>query len=284
MKNRFLEGFLKSWGVILASEIGDKTFFIAAVMAMRNSRKQVRSSSQPCHAAIASSPTPYHAISSTQSLFSHFTQVFLGAIGALAAMTVLSALLGWAAPNLISKTYTHYAATALFFVFGIRMLYEAATNAGTGESELSEVERELSTAHKASPPAPGSVVENGGLASGGRRKDRDAATPPPPSSGLDTVVSIVRRLVSPILLEAFTLTFLAEWGDRSQIATIGLAAASDVVGVTLGGIVGHALCTGAAVLGGKHLAAHIDERFVAFFGGVLFLVFGAHSLWSGVPT
>lgn len=37
----FLEGFLKSWGVILASEIGDKTFFIAAIMAMRNPRKQV---------------------------------------------------------------------------------------------------------------------------------------------------------------------------------------------------------------------------------------------------
>ena len=41
MSNRFLEGFFKSWGVILASEIGDKTFFIAAVMAMRNDRKEV---------------------------------------------------------------------------------------------------------------------------------------------------------------------------------------------------------------------------------------------------
>ena len=41
LESRFLEGFLKSWGVILASEIGDKTFFIAAVMAMRNSRRQV---------------------------------------------------------------------------------------------------------------------------------------------------------------------------------------------------------------------------------------------------
>jgi hypothetical protein len=39
--SRFLEGFLKSWGVILASEIGDKTFFIAAVMAMKNSRREV---------------------------------------------------------------------------------------------------------------------------------------------------------------------------------------------------------------------------------------------------
>lgn len=42
MPSRFVEGFLKSWGVILASEIGDKTFFIAAIMAMRNSRQQVR--------------------------------------------------------------------------------------------------------------------------------------------------------------------------------------------------------------------------------------------------
>ena len=41
MPSRFVEGFFKSWGVILASEIGDKTFFIAAVMAMRNSRQTV---------------------------------------------------------------------------------------------------------------------------------------------------------------------------------------------------------------------------------------------------
>lgn len=72
-------------------------------------------------------------------------------MGALAVMTVLSAALGWAAPNLvrgaagsapsrhqhvvaeltcvlcaqISKTYTHYAAVALFFFFGLKSLYDA---------------------------------------------------------------------------------------------------------------------------------------------------------------
>lgn len=185
-------------------------------------------------------------------------------------MTVLSALLGWAAPNLISKTYTHYAATALFFVFGVRMLYDAAINAQTGESELVEVEKELSHT-KNSPPG---SMENG--ARGGVSPTRN--------SPVNSAVAALRKMFSPVLLEAFTLTFLAEWGDRSQIATIGLAASADVVGVTLGGIVGHALCTGAAVLGGKHLASHIDERLVAIFGGVLFLVFGLHSLWSGVPA
>lgn len=31
-------------------------------------------------------------------------------------------------------------------------------------------------------------------------------------------------LVSPIFLQSFTLTFLAEWGDRSQLTTIILGA------------------------------------------------------------
>jgi hypothetical protein len=36
------EGFLRSASMILASEIGDKTFFIAAIMAMSQSRLTVR--------------------------------------------------------------------------------------------------------------------------------------------------------------------------------------------------------------------------------------------------
>jgi len=92
---------------------------------------------------------------------------------------------------------------------------------------------------------------------------------------------VLMMLFSQVFLKAFTLTFLAEWGDRSQIATIGLAASADVVGVIIGSIIGHAGCTGAAVLGGKHLATHIDERTVGIVGGLLFLLFGAHSLWQG---
>ena len=89
-------------------------------------------------------------------------------------------------------------------------------------------------------------------------------------------------LLSPVLVETFVITFLAEWGDRSQIATIGLAASSDPVGVTIGGIAGHAVCTGAAVIGGRHMAEHISERAVAIAGGVLFCLFGAHSLVTGL--
>jgi len=49
MGNPFLTAFLKSWGVILASEIGDKTFFIAAIMAMRMIMRQVGDSKNLIH-------------------------------------------------------------------------------------------------------------------------------------------------------------------------------------------------------------------------------------------
>ena len=39
--------------------------------------------------------------------------VYIGAVSALAAMTVLSAAIGFALPNLLPRAYTHYAATVL---------------------------------------------------------------------------------------------------------------------------------------------------------------------------
>lgn len=84
-----------------------------------------------------------------------------------------------------------------------------------------------------------------------------------------------------VFTQAFTLTFLAEWGDRSQIATIALASSKNPFGVIVGGLVGHAMCTGLAVLGGRMLAARISEKTVALVGGILFLLFAIHSFIVG---
>ena len=84
-----------------------------------------------------------------------------------------------------------------------------------------------------------------------------------------------------VFTQAFTLTFLAEWGDRSQIATIALASSKNVFGVILGGIIGHAFCTGLAVVGGRMLAAKISEKTTTLVGGTLFMFFAITSfLWG----
>ncbi|GAV88482.1 UPF0016 domain-containing protein, partial [Cephalotus follicularis] len=102
---------------------------------------------------------------------------------------------------------------------------------------------------------------------------------------------LLSQLFSPILLKAFSITFFGEWGDKSQLATIGFATDENPFGVILGGILGQALCTTAAVFGGKILASQISEKImdvftilmqVALSGGVLFIVFGIQYFLSTV--
>ena len=50
-----------------------------------------------------------------------YTQVFLGAISALAVMTILSALLGFVVTTFIPREYTYYTCTAIMFLFGIKV-------------------------------------------------------------------------------------------------------------------------------------------------------------------
>ncbi|THG10832.1 hypothetical protein TEA_015616 [Camellia sinensis var. sinensis] len=74
---------------------------------------------------------------------------------------------------------------------------------------------------------------------------------------------------------AFSITFFGEWGDKSQIATIGLAADENPLGVVLGGILGQAFCTTAAVLEEKSLASQISEKIII---NKIFIFVVSHSI------
>lgn len=60
--------------------------------------------------------------------------------------------------------------------------------------------------------------------------------------------------------QAFIMTFLAEWGDRSQIATIALAGSYEIFMVNVGCLLGHLICTGAAVQLGEWISSKISEK------------------------
>merc|ERR1719265_1566578 len=159
-------------------------------------------------------------------------------------MTVLSAALGMVLPNLISQEAVHHCATILYCFFGLRLMYIGAL----GEEEDKDEEFE--------------EIEN-------TLKETESISTKGSASRVFT------KICSPIFLQALTLTFLAEWGDRSQIATISLAEHQKALGVIIGAIVGHTICTSLAVFGGEWLGKRISQRFVAFAGGFLFLLFAA---------
>ena len=198
--------------------------------------------------------------------------VYLGAVGALALMTVLSVMMGFALPALLPRQYTHYMSAALFLYFGAKMLSEAKDASDGVSDELQEVEEELATDKKGD----GDAEAGAGGGGGGPGKEIGKA---PPGSTNAPKTSLAAGTSGKVLTGAFTMTFLAEWGDRSQIATIAMAAAKDPYGVTVGGTIGHALCTGVAVVGGRLLASRISEKAVATIAGFTFLAFAVHSFF-----
>lgn len=260
-----LHSLLFAFTMIIVSEIGDKTFLVAALMAMRHDR----------------------------------LVVFSAAFSALIAMTVLSAVLGHAVPTLIPKSLTKLIAAVLFLIFGAKMLKEGremSPDEGVGEEmrevemELEEKEQEQIRMGRRRSSITSHNLEAGRV--GGRTKSRGSANrlPSPPESVsssssrgssprpqqrwndfLVSVSNLFSLLLSPAWVQTFAMTFLGEWGDRSQIATIAMAAGQDYWWVTVGAITGHGICTAAAVIGGRAIAGRVSMR-VGMYTSQRFLI------------
>ncbi|XP_064104194.1 putative divalent cation/proton antiporter TMEM165 isoform X6 [Macrobrachium nipponense] len=258
----FTSAFVSALSMIIVTELGDKTFFIAAIMAMNHPR----------------------------------LTVFAGAMTALAIMHVLSAMFGYVI-TWIPRVYTFYASSVLFAIFGLKMLREGWNmKPEEGQEEFEEVQSDLrrreddarneSRNENTETEAPSVSVqmtvegdgqvtlqkeplEEGGAGLRGRGPKRNK------------ILARILTVVSRVFWQALTLTFLAEWGDRSQIATVVMAAREDVYGVIVGGLLGHFLCTGLGVLGGRMIATKISVRTVTIIGGVTFLIFAVSALIMG---
>ena len=111
---QFLHGFWKSISMILVSEIADKTFFIAAIMSAQYPR----------------------------------LTVFLGSIGALIVMTILSVVVGNIAMQYLPSELTDLISAALFVFFGCQGLYEGIKMKKNDDSEFKETQLELKERHE----------------------------------------------------------------------------------------------------------------------------------------
>jgi putative Ca2+/H+ antiporter (TMEM165/GDT1 family) len=82
-------------------------------------------------------------------------------------------------------------------------------------------------------------------------------------------------------LTTTVLFFLAEMADKTQLATVALAARyHSVVLVTAGTTLGMLASDGLAVFLGEKIAARVQMKWIRRMAAGLFFIFGAASLWS----
>lgn len=204
----WFSGYGEAFSTIFLSEMGDKTFWLTVMLAMRRGKLLAWVSSQT----------------------------------ALWSMTLLSVSIGVALRRLPvgDLPVVTVAAALLFVVFGVQSLRERKSPLPENcpDDEKNEAECEIDEQLQKS------------------------------KSGTSVAV----------WLRFSVLIFLAEWGDRSMLATVGLAASRSPFGVLLGGCMGHCLAAVLAVLSGDFLNQYISDRLISTVSGVLFIVFGVTTL------
>ena len=85
-----------------------------------------------------------------------------------------------------------------------------------------------------------------------------------------------------VVVATFGLIFLAELGDKTQLAAIAMAAESQApLAVFVGAVLGVALVTLLGVAIGGTLTRVIPAQYIRMGAGALFIVVGAFMLISG---
>jgi putative Ca2+/H+ antiporter (TMEM165/GDT1 family) len=295
----YLDAFGSAFSLIVVSEIGDKTFFIASLLAMQNSTR--------------------------------LGEVFLGATVALMVMTILSTFIGMIVFQILSPQIATLLSSIGLIYFSISLALTLYRNEPEEESELEEVEKELqaidlesqrivqnnqnvNSANNSSQPDDGQNENQNENQNANRNENshlqRTTAVSKNSKKKSQNVPKIETKpvlewslavndfdafktqfiiylsrtftLMSPLFIQCCILTFIAEWGDRSQVATILLATSKSPVLVTFGCIFGHMLCTSIAIFFGKILSSQLNDRHLQFVAMILFMVFGVIGLWSVV--
>lgn len=89
--------------------------------------------------------------------------------------------------------------------------------------------------------------------------------------------SIESKKINSIVFSVFALFFVAELGDKTQIATLVKASTSNNLILTyLGAVIGFFLSNMIGILAGKFLSEKIDSTKISIISGVIFTLFGLY--------
>lgn len=185
---------------------------------------------------------------------------------AMNIMNAISVTIGAIFPLFMPKAVISIVVIALFFTFGLKMLYTGlcSKEEDGNDDELEEAKEtleRLDALNEKQVP----LIDS-----------ESRATQQPKSSW-----KIWER--SQYTLFMFLL-MCTEWGDVSQVVAIGLAAKYGMLSIIIGGGLGFALCITFAILLGSVINKFCTEKYLSLVSGVLFLSFGFRELYYVLTT
>ncbi len=100
----------------------------------------------------------------------------------------------------------------------------------------------------------------------------------------EETVEVVEKSGRSVLLSTFGLIFLAELGDKTQLAVAGLASTQAALPVWVGGTLGLAAASALGVLAGRTVLRRLPMRLLHRASGALFLLLAALAGWRAVAA
>jgi len=201
------------------------------------------------------------------------TAVFVGSCLALAAHTVIAAAIGYTISRVVTVTLLHFSAAALYAVLAVLFAIEyhqSAADSDLIEAGRSEAGEAVAKQVGGAAPGPGGSVVNetyGAMAPAGRSLQRDLA-----------------KFYSP-MMRTFVAVFVAEWGDRTQIAMIGQHASQLLMPVVCGSLVAFFCLTFSAVIVARVLGDRkLSEKTVRAISALSFALFAVLALYDGFES
>ena len=239
----------ESFFMIFLAELGDRTFILIAIFAMKYGTSLIM---LPCVIFL---------------ILLHCVSVFIGLLF----------------PFLFSPVFIAYLSFIVFTVFGGYMFWEAYGMSDGQETpqHIQSIGKGANTSTNTSAinnirnPTPGIIddLEDPLLGEESRVEHQ-----------LHISGSIEHMLVDDannykIVITVLTAVFLAEWGDRSQLGAIVLTATRNMMGVIIGGGIAIGLCAALAAYAGQFLTNYVSVKHLTYVGAALFLFFAFESLF-----
>lgn len=193
--------------------------------------------------------------------------VFWGCFAGLAVHVLIAAAFGYSISRMMAPSTLQFMAASLYGVFTVLYAYDWYTTESNtdlmaaGKEEINEeFEEEAAVA-----PEYGAVQK------------KDASKISKGIAGMSWLQ--IRR----VWMQCFMAVFIAEWGDRTQIAMIGIHASKPLVPVMLGSLLAFFLLTLSAVIVGVFLGDRtLSESSVKAVCAVSFAVFTVIAIHDGM--